>query len=129
MDGDASGRSVSGEHPDTVCSAGSVRRVFHSWGLLIIQIFIAQGQRDHSLGQHGTLVMNGVTSIPWIGDRLVHGLQELDAPIDLPQQQGARIRGQPTSQEIGHDLPPSQRCEIDGRCDTLCHAGGPLVLI
>ena len=72
-------------------------------GLMIVEILVPQGQRRDPLGDHGALVMDDEHGMTRIWDRRAEGVEESDVVIDLAEQEGPGICGNPSTQEVGDD--------------------------
>ena len=83
-------------------------------GLVVVEIFVAQGDAEDPLGQKGSLLMDDHVWISRIRDTSVEGVDETEPLIDLPKQQAACIGGQFASVEVGVDFLAAKAGKDDG---------------
>jgi hypothetical protein len=92
-------------------------------GVVIIEVFIALAQPIHPLSKQVQRGMAAAVRITRVGQALGHTLQKTDPPIDLPQQQHARIAGHVASLEFHFDPATSHRRKQLNLFGTICHGG------
>ena len=72
--------------------------------LVVVEVFIALGDAEDSLGQQGPLRMDDKEWMAWIGDTSIEGVDQSEGSIRLSQQQGPAIGGQFAALEISLDV-------------------------
>lgn len=48
---------------------------------MVVKIFVTLGDRENSLGEHGSLTMDVVATVTWVGDAGVNGFDEPEATV------------------------------------------------
>ena len=79
-----------GERP-----AASWRSGIGAEGLVIVEVFVAEGDGDDPLGDHGPLGVDDEDGMSGVGDGGVDGVEEAEAVVDLAEEQGAGVGGEP----------------------------------
>ena len=74
--------------------------------LLIVKVFIAQGDREYPLGQHFPLLVRDVHGVAWIRQAIIDRVNQPDASVDFSQQKYACIGCETTTRKIRDHLPP-----------------------
>jgi hypothetical protein len=92
---------------------------------VIVQILVAQAQCEHALLQHVGDAMGDAFAIAWITQHASGTLEQAQAPLQLPQQQHAAIAGHVSAAELGFDLAPLKRREMQRRRVTIWHWRNP----
>jgi hypothetical protein len=94
--------------------------------VVIVQVFVAQGDREHALTHQSRHAMLDELGPPPILKASREPLDQTDRPIRRPQQQPARIRSQRPAVKIGQHRPPFDGCKHRRVCATLrLHRGRP----
>src|SRR4030042_685656 len=75
------------------------QRVFPK-ALMIVKVFIAQGDAQDTLGQHGSLGMNGIEGVAWVRETVIDRIDQTEPLVGLSQQQCPGIRGDASPIEI-----------------------------
>jgi hypothetical protein len=93
-------------------------------GLVVIEVFVAQGDGGDPLCEHRSLVVDDDREPSGIGDGVVEGVEEAEPVADLAEQEGAGVGGEPAAVEIGDDGLGLDPGKVEGVAVTLCHSGG-----
>jgi hypothetical protein len=72
-------------------------------GLMVIEVFVAQGDRRDPLRDQGALVVDDQGGVAGVGDGRVQSIEQPDPLGDLAEQQCAGIGGKPPPRKIGAD--------------------------
>jgi hypothetical protein len=89
--------------------------------LVVVQVFIAQRQSVHALGQH---VLDCVLYQGWVAaiqKALAESIQKIHSPVRLPQQQRASIGADCSTIELCYYLTSAFGAECKSKFATLCH--------
>ena len=70
--------------------------------VVIVQVFIAQRQAEDALPHQGLDLMLDIARVAPIDEAVGEATHQCEAPVDLPQQQRARVRGDAPAIETGH---------------------------
>ena len=92
--------------------------------LMIVEVFVAAGDAEDSLGEQASLGMQNEVGIAWIGNGSIERIDESDLPIGLPHEQRSGVGGDRPAGEIGNEISLSQSSEGHGSLVTLCHRDG-----
>ena len=92
--------------------------------LVIVEVFIAQGQAVDSLREHLQDRMIDHVLIPAVEEALCQARQQVEALVGLAQQERAAVGTDRSAVETGHDFPRSQRFKSEAGLATLCHSEG-----
>ena len=74
--------------------------------IVIVQVFVAQGQRDQALRQQFPQGMIAIPRVTLVEEALAEGLADSILAVDLTQQERAAIAAEVTAREIGLHGPP-----------------------
>ena len=90
--------------------------------MMIVDIFIGEGDGEESLGEEVLLLMVDVSWVAGIADDLIDSLGELDFLVDLLEEDDSRVGGKPSSVEVDVDFFDFCRsgCLVGGFHGTLC---------
>lgn len=91
---------------------------------MIVQIFVAQRQTDHPLADHLPQPVFDEHGVAPVHEALGEAAQQIDAAVDLPQQQHPAVAAQPVGRKLGHHLPGKMGRKLEGFLSTLCHQKG-----
>ena len=91
--------------------------------LVIVEVFIAQGQGIETLSYQGVQCVVATGSAARITDGLRHRAGQPDTPIHLAQQHGAAIAGDITPAEFGFNPATFYTWKFEGSLVTFCHGG------
>jgi hypothetical protein len=89
--------------------------------VMIIEIFVPKSQTEDPLPEqilYGVLNPLGSSVIIEAGGK---PLDEIQALIDLPKQQGATVRADPTTIKRGDDFAPTRTLKEESLSGTVCH--------
>jgi hypothetical protein len=75
---------------------------------MIVEVFIAQGDAQDTLGQHGSLGMDGIKGVAWVRDAAIDRIDQTEPLVYLSQQQCPGIRGEAATLEVGLNLLSSE---------------------
>ena len=89
-------------------------------GVVIVEVFITQGQPIEPLGQQLREGVIDKALIASIGKTTGQGAGETQAMIDLAQEQDAAVAGEKTAGKIGHDFARAQILKEHGLITTVC---------
>lgn len=76
----------------------------HSQRLVVVAIFVTQGDAANPLGQHGFHFVSGFGRIAGIGNATGEGIDQACATIGFPQQQGSAVGREPAAVEISENF-------------------------
>ena len=82
--------------------------------IVIVQVFVAQGQRDQALRQQFPQGMIAIPRVTLVEEALAEGLADSILAVDLTQQERAAIAAEVTAREIGLHGPPEMI--VEGKC-------------
>jgi hypothetical protein len=91
---------------------------------MIVEIFVAAGKGEDSLGEQRALRMQDGLGLPRIGKDAIESVEEPELSIGLSEQQGAGIASDRTASKIGDEIAAIEAGERDGGFVTLCHRDG-----
>ena len=92
-----------------------------SQGIVVIEVFVAQGQGEDALGEQIVRPMFDPLGIAVIGETGGESAKDAGLGLHLPQQESAGVRSDGPAVESGGDCPASEGLEIELACVTLCH--------
>ena len=95
--------------------------------VVIVEVFIAQGNPTHPLGDHLQHRVLDLPGVAIIGEAICDALHQRQAAIHLPQQDGAAIGGEPARVETTDDLTAAEGVKFELRGRTLCVHGASLL--
>ena len=72
--------------------------------MMIVEIFISEGESNDPLGQHGLLVMGDHFGESGVGNDLVESAGESDLKIDFAEEESAAIGGELPATEVRNDF-------------------------
>jgi hypothetical protein len=90
--------------------------------LLIIEVFVAQGQAVNPLRQHLLNRVLHLGLLSTVQETLRQARQQIQALVGFAQQQGAAVGTDGSPIEAGHDFPPSEGFKSETGLVTLCHS-------
>jgi hypothetical protein len=93
-------------------------------GLMVVEIFIARGEGDDPLGEHGLLVVEDQWQPARVRNGSIESVEESQSLADLSEQEDARIGGQPPPLKIGDDRLGAEAGKVEGSEVTVCHGDG-----
>ncbi len=94
--------------------------------VVIVEVLVAQHQAEDALAHQRLDPMLDITSITPVGEALRKPLHQLDAAIDLPQEQRTSVRGDVAAIETRNHTTPLDRFKLEQLRSTLCwHRGDP----
>src|SRR5512135_2977913 len=85
-------------------------------------IFVAQGDGRDLLGQQVLLVVADQFGLAGVRQTVVAGLEQSEGSLDLAEEQGSGIGGEPSALEISEDVLGSEAGKGEGLGGTVCHA-------
>ncbi len=91
---------------------------------MIVEVLVAQGDRQYPLSQHSPLGVRDRVGLAWVPDAGVDGVDQSDALVDLPQQQGAGVGGDLSAVEISLDSFSLKAGKEHWLLGALCHLEG-----
>ena len=92
--------------------------------LVVVEVLVAQGDAEDSLGQHVPLLVGDPRRVAWVGDDGVEPVDQSQVPVHLAQQQRTCVTGNAAAVEVGDDLPAADTGKDDGFEVTVCHSDG-----
>ena len=92
--------------------------------LMVVEVFVAQGNGRDSLGDHGFLIVDEEDGMSGIGDGGIDGVEEAGLLGHLAEQEGAGIGGESTAPEIRDDVLGSKAGKTERLLVTVCHGDG-----
>ena len=105
-------------------SGGNLEHGVNAKCLMIVEIFLSQGDGGDPLCDHGALVVNDEGGASGIGDGGVECIEEADFLGDLAQQQGAGVGDETAALEVGDDGLGPEGGKVERFCVTVCHGNG-----
>ena len=72
-------------------------------GLLVVEVFVAQGQGVDALPEEGALLVDDEEGVPGVGDDAVEGGGESEASVGLAEEQSPGVAGEGAAGEVGLD--------------------------
>ena len=72
--------------------------------LMIVEVFITEGNPEDPLGQQGPLRMGDEEGVAGIGEAGVDRIDQTQRSIHLTQQHGSAVRGQPAAAKVGLNI-------------------------
>jgi len=93
--------------------------------VVIVEIFIAHGQREHPLSEHLLDAMFAVILGAEVGKALGQSREDLQLRSQLARQQRTGIGRVGALIEIGHHPARKMECNLELRLSTLCHRKKP----
>jgi hypothetical protein len=79
---------------------GRLQRGIAAKGLMVVEILVAQGDRDDPLGEHPLLVMDDEPGISRVRNCLFESFKQTDSLADFAQEQSTGIGCQPPTEKI-----------------------------
>ena len=91
---------------------------------MVVEVLVPQGDGDHALSEHGTLIVDDESGITGVGDHRVDGVKQADLLGHLAKQQRAPVGREPSALEIRNDLLAVVTGKVEGTAVTLRHDHG-----
>ena len=92
--------------------------------LVVVEVFVAGGDAEQSLGQERPLRVNDALGRAGIGNGGMECLDQADLPVGFAQQQEPGVGSDVTGGKLGDEFSLVDSGKRDGCCGTLCHRGG-----
>jgi hypothetical protein len=96
--------------------------------VVVVEIFVAQGQRIDALRDHLTHFVGDESRIPEVAEAARQARQQANAPVDLPQQQRPGVGSDRAAVKPRHDPARKMGFKLEARLGTLCHSKNHLLL-
>ena len=90
---------------------------------VIIEVFPTAGNRQHALSDEGALIVLDVQGIAWVGDQLIHAVQQVDAAVHFTQQEHSAIGADRSGVKFSQHRSSRQGCKLNDRLVTVCPHG------
>ena len=113
------GRALLGRFADGDLQAGIDAKL-----LMIVEVFISEGDGDDALGDHNALIVDDEEGVSRVGDRLVESVEQTDLVGGLAKQERPGVGGEPTSLKVGDDGLGPEAGKPENVSVTVCHGGG-----
>ena len=82
---------------------GNLENGIDAEGLVVVEIFVPQSDRNDTLGEHNALVVSDAGGVPGIGNGVVEGVEQSGRVGDLAKQKCPGVGCEPPSLKIGDD--------------------------